>query len=164
MTGRSESLPMMTPTIGASGICALSIHDRGSLPSQRHASTPDRLPAPSGARSCVPDAPLCHRGADGRRRAPSPASTCARAQIARDSANDVLGHRPGRSRLGASERKIEHRAQMLFELRGRRAFDRKVTRIVRTRRNFIDQQIAHPTERTRPPAIRPLRNRRQWSR
>src|SRR6185437_5467258 len=55
-------------------------------------------------------------------------------------ADEIVHHRAASDEVGRAGRKVADRADVLFELRGDRAFDRPVPAVVHARRDLVDQR------------------------
>ena len=142
---------MITPTTGSAMVLHPSCHSavesqcaasRGALPARPSSRVAEHA---SRARSCGPAARPCRTGApcaSGNRanRWCSRSSTLIAGAVAR--AEHVRHHHGRRGRVGGAERVVEHRAQVLLELRGAGALDRPVAGVVRAHRQLVDDAAA----------------------
>ena len=115
---------------------------------------PDRDSAPSNAPSCGPGAAPAFR-TDAASRRETRSARPIRFAIGPEIAQQIR-HRRRTVHLRRSQRQSAHRAQLLLELAGDAGVDGQVPRVVRTRRQLIDQQrlrrASRKTRRTaRPP-------------
>src|SRR3569833_3099935 len=156
MTGQSESLPITTPTVTvppSPGAWPRGRVRRVARPARSPRSVPQvvgRVARPFAylvqvvaERGHVPDlaawtdllAVEVHLHA----RVVRHHVDVARIDLGIVAAEDVGHHRVRRGRPRVAQRKVEHRAQVLFELRGARALDRPVPGVVRAHGQLVDQ-------------------------
>src|SRR5829696_2487484 len=143
MTGQSESDPMTMPTrgVGAGSSIRISLQIGRGVPS-----------TPSGAIEIIAEgsdvADLASRSdllaveLHPELAIPGEAMQQRRRKIIDRAAENVDHHRPRHSGTRIAQREIEYRPQMVLELRGVRAVDSPVTRVVRTHGQLVDQDRA----------------------
>ena len=149
---QSESLPMITPTTGSDGFgaavtAARPVHQVVAQPHRARPRTSSRSvpkavtwPTLRPGRNSLPYRWILTSGQRGQT-VMHPLVDARRSDVVR-SAEHVRHDHHGRGHRGRAERVVQHRAQVLLELRGARALDRPVGRVVRTHRQLVDQQRA----------------------